>query len=1775
MKRLFCMLLVAAMLLGFMPAVALQASAADGIGIEKLVLSDLPEELVPGPAQAPDVEVLEGEVEVVQVQWRVNEMDEATTLLADQAYFLAITLEPKDGYYFEDWLEIEANREEYMSTYEDEQQRTVFYRYSLLENVGPVKAQINQPYEGMDVADLTCAVEGNATVKSINVYNSNTGYMMEEGVFGPLCNYQITYVLEAKPGYEFADHGDLEVNDGEKYVEWSADGKEMYFWIYFSTCIPIETVEMTLGDITPGMAWDAVEMTVDPDAPYVIVDTSVYYQGDNESEAFENGENYELSFQLTAKEGYVFSEEVRGYINGEAISFWSYGDCTYADGWMGIYFSVDDIWLGALPDEIQPGAAELPQPECNSQVEITDVKWVNEAKQPVTSFVDGQAYYLALTVEAQGTRAFGQEPDIELDWNRTYTFEKLSDKQAVIYVRYSLEPSVGVLDMSVSGVEVGDKFEDVEIEIDGNATFDYADVSVYVPMSPDSYTTEAPDSDAFEAGKIYLMECYLQPKPGYRFGGDFEVYVNGEGVYDWGYRGEDLMVIVPVNTCDEITTVKLTMPEIEVGEAFSDLQVKVPTNAKYTATTQWIDMSDGWTEATGKVKDGHYYEARIVLQAVDGYAFAEDVAATLNGEKLTVSVEGPGSFVVGWVEKNFQKPITKVELPAMPASIQKGDTLPMPTVSSSKNYTLTAYWGMMGGDEITKAEEDGIYLLVYTAEPKDGYTFTDDTKYYIGGKEIWPLERGWRDAQFLQSYNIGMDEVTRIDITYQEPQPGEPAPEVMIPDDANYSLSQVSWGQSATGEWGDIEDVNKLQSGLYTYAYGMVAVDGGLALSKDAVFYANGKKIEPMAFYNFGQYAIVLFELGKLGEVEKLTAPELSKDGELLSWNAVLNATGYEIYRATSKSGKYTKVATVTDTAWQDSVTAGKTYYYKVKAVYSVDSSKNSGYSGYVSIAYKCDEPAITVVNGSSGKPVISWEKISGAKKYTVYRATAVDGKYTKLGTTTKLTYTDSKAKAGTEYFYKVIANASKSIYNSGYSNISSCYVVCGTPSVAVKNDAATGKPTLSWSKITGAAKYEVYLLGAEDYVVLGTVTGTSFTDESCAPGEGRYYGVRAIAEEESCNSEVSEPVLGRAACARPKVTGQVNSDGKPVISWEPVEGAAQYEIYRSTKATKSYSLLVTLETSSYVDESVAGGKTYYYKVVAVGENNKSAESAYVKLTGKCAAPEITVVNGDSGKPVISWAKINGAKKYTVYRATAVDGKYKKLGTTTKLSYTDSKATAGAEYFYKVVANGSKSAYNSIDSNVCMCYVICGTPSVTVKVDAATGKPSLSWGKVTGAVEYIILRQLDGEETFSELTRVTGTSFKDETAPIDTLCRYRVQALGEHEMLNGAYSKVVEATSAIAQPKLQSGVNSEGKPHFSWGIIEGAVKYEIYRSTKATKSYKLLATVVDGNAYVDETVAPGKTYYYKVVAIGEVSKSAESAYVKLTGKCAAPWISIALHETGGKPVISWEKVTGAKNYTVYRATSLEGKYSKLGTTKSLSYTDSKAVPGTEYYYKVVANGSKSSYNSNYSNVKFAVGYAAQPQVTLKNDSKGKPVVSWKKISEAEKYIVVYVDITDVENESDLTEQFILDNLQYVEVSKKKTSTTLSQAQTGRIYLVCVVAMPKNTEFFGISQPGYVAATCAAPKISGKYLQGYNCGTWKAVEGAEYYAIYRSTKKSGGYELLGYIDNDSSFVDLSAVKGKTYYYKVTACTEYTESEFSNYIKLQDKVKGTSKNYPFAI
>lgn len=62
-------------------------------------------------------------------------------------------------------------------------------------------------------------------------------------------------------------------------------------------------------------------------------------------------------------------------------------------------------------------------------------------------------------------------------------------------------------------------------------------------------------------------------------------------------------------------------------------------------------------------------------------------------------------------------------------------------------------------------------------------------------------------------------------------------------------------------------------------------------------------------------------------------------------------------------------------------------------------------------------------------------------------------------------------------------------------------------------------------------------------------------------------------------------------------------------LTWDVSTGATSYNVYRGT-APGSLTLLDTVATNEYTDESVTGGTTYYYAVSAVNASGESAQSA-------------------------------------------------------------------------------------------------------------------------------------------------------------------------------------------------------------------------------------------------------------------------------------------------------------------------------------------------------------------------------------------------------------------------------------------------------------------------------------------------------------------------------------------------------------------------------------
>ena len=138
--------------------------------------------------------------------------------------------------------------------------------------------------------------------------------------------------------------------------------------------------------------------------------------------------------------------------------------------------------------------------------------------------------------------------------------------------------------------------------------------------------------------------------------------------------------------------------------------------------------------------------------------------------------------------------------------------------------------------------------------------------------------------------------------------------------------------------------------------------------------------------------------------------------------------------------------------------------------------------------------------------------------------------------------------------------------------------------------------------------------------------------------------------------------------------------------------------------------------------------------------------------------------------------------------------------------------------------------------------------------------------------------------------------------------------------------------------------------------------YVVYRSTNATSGFTEIGTTTTG-AYTDTALDPDTTYYYYVLTTNgyftkdnAIKSNVANATTAAIGTTAASKLSNTNHSTIS---VSWDAVSGATGYKIYRADSKEGTYSLVATITNGSTTwtlkDEKAyLIGNTYYFKVAA-----------------------------------------------------------------------------------------------------------------------------------------------------------------------------------------------------------------------------
>ncbi|MCQ2462469.1 MAG: fibronectin type III domain-containing protein [Clostridia bacterium] len=140
-----------------------------------------------------------------------------------------------------------------------------------------------------------------------------------------------------------------------------------------------------------------------------------------------------------------------------------------------------------------------------------------------------------------------------------------------------------------------------------------------------------------------------------------------------------------------------------------------------------------------------------------------------------------------------------------------------------------------------------------------------------------------------------------------------------------------------------------------------------------------------------------------------------------LTWTKASGAKYYKVEKYNPSTKKWSAVNTVDkNTCTVSGLIAGKKYQFRVTAL---DSTKKI--AGKASTVLKTGTltkaPAVTLKSSKSKTATVSWKNVTGASKYIVYKST--DGKkWTKVTTTTKLSYTLTRLTGGKKIYVTVKA---------------------------------------------------------------------------------------------------------------------------------------------------------------------------------------------------------------------------------------------------------------------------------------------------------------------------------------------------------------------------------------------------------------------------------------------------------------------------------------------------------------------------------------------------------------------------------------------------------------------------------------------------------------------------------------------------------------------------------------------------------------------------------
>lgn len=449
---------------------------------------------------------------------------------------------------------------------------------------------------------------------------------------------------------------------------------------------------------------------------------------------------------------------------------------------------------------------------------------------------------------------------------------------------------------------------------------------------------------------------------------------------------------------------------------------------------------------------------------------------------------------------------------------------------------------------------------------------------------------GLYEGEFDMNYNIIFDDMGDVKVASQSTK-----------------SIKFTWDKVA---YADKYNVYYIKGGVYTYIKSVTTNSVTVAGLKPGTKYTF--KIEPENAVYGKSAATEIKTVTKPDAVSASTIKYTSTDSSVtLTWTKAAGAISYKVDQYIDGNWKeVTAVAKTTATI--TGLKGNQDYKFRVRS-YTRDHDKAivlGSASAAVTAKTKLGATTLKVASASATSLKLSWSKVDNATGYQVYQY--VSGAWKRIKVTTATSLTVSSLKANTKYYFKVraYAKATSGYVYGPYTQLNPYTNLAKTASAKVSKTTATAA-TLSWSKVSGAQGYQVWMYTDGKWVRKTNTTSTTATISGLKSGSKTYFRIRAYKKSGSSyiygdyTSNVTALTLPAAVTGlNVKSSDRKNTSIK--LTWTKTTGASGYQVYRYSGG--KWVKVATTTSTYYTNTGLKKNTEYKYKVRAyqkVGSTTK------------------------------------------------------------------------------------------------------------------------------------------------------------------------------------------------------------------------------------------------------------------------------------------------------------------------------------------------------------------------------------------------------------------------------------------------------------------------------------------------------------------------------------------------------------------------------------------